>query len=31
MQRRTFIAITLVERRLMKWQPSAADTDTERM
>jgi len=27
MQRRTFIALTLVERRLMKWQPSAADTE----
>jgi len=27
MQRRTFIAVTLVERRLMKWQPSAADTE----
>jgi hypothetical protein len=27
MQPRTFIAVTLVERRLMKWQPSAADTE----
>ena len=27
MQPRTFIAVTLVERRLLKWQPSAADTE----
>jgi hypothetical protein len=27
MQRRTYIAVTLVERWLMKWQPSAADTE----
>ncbi len=27
MQRRTFIAVTLVDRRLLKWQPSAAGTE----